>query len=129
GTPGITVRPIPSLVGEGDIHEVFFQDVVVPRTAMLGEEGQAAEIIKFALGNERVGIPRYEFSRRTLDAVVRRLKAQGAWHDEHIRFRAGQALASCEAARLLVYQVVDQRARGMPPSADASLARVAVVAA
>lgn len=128
-TPGITVRPIPSLVGEGDIHEVFFQDVVVPQTAMLGAEGQAAEIIKFALGNERVGIPRYEFSRRTLDAAVERLKALGLWRDEHIRFRAGQALAACEAARILVYQVLDQRARGMPPSADASLARVAVVSA
>ncbi len=127
--PGITVRPIPSLVGEGDIHEVFFQNVVVPRTAMLGEEGQAAAIIKFALGNERVGIPRYELSRRTLDAAVERLKELGLWRDQHIRFRAGQALAACEAARVLVYQVVDQRARGMPPSSDASLARVAVVSA
>jgi alkylation response protein AidB-like acyl-CoA dehydrogenase len=127
--PGIAVRPIPSLVGEGDIHEVFFQDVVVPRAAMLGEEGQAADIIKFALGNERVGIPRYELSRRTLDAAVARLKEAGAWHDEHIRFRAGQAFAACEAARLLVYQVVDQRARGLPPSAEASLARIAVISA
>src|SRR5690606_7335264 len=41
----------------------------------------------------------------------------------------GQALAACEAARQLVYRVVDQRARGLPPSADANLARVAVVAA
>ena len=30
-TPGITVRPIPSLIGHGDIHEVFFDDVVVRR--------------------------------------------------------------------------------------------------
>jgi alkylation response protein AidB-like acyl-CoA dehydrogenase len=127
--PGITVRPIPSLVGEGDIHEVFFQDVVVPRSAMLGEEGRAADIIKFALGNERVGIPRYELSRRTLDTAVARLKDLGTWRDEHVRFRAGQALAACEAARLLVYQVVDQRVRGLPPSADASLARIAVISA
>jgi len=39
-TPGITVRAIPSLIGHGDIHEVFFDDVVVPATARLGEEGQ-----------------------------------------------------------------------------------------
>jgi hypothetical protein len=44
-TPGITVRQIPSIIGEGDIHEVFFDDVVVPADAMLGEEGQAWEII------------------------------------------------------------------------------------
>jgi alkylation response protein AidB-like acyl-CoA dehydrogenase len=128
-TPGITVRPIPSLLGEGDIHEVFFDDVVVPATALLGEEGQAASIIAYSLGNERVGLARYELSRRTLNTCVGRLKELGLWHDELIRFRAGQALAACEAARVLVYQVAGQRARGLPPSADASLARVAVIAA
>jgi alkylation response protein AidB-like acyl-CoA dehydrogenase len=127
--PGITVRPIPSLLGEGDIHEVFFDDVVVPADAMLGPEGQAASIIQFALGNERVGIARYELSRRTLDSAVARLKELGSWDDPHIRFRAGQAFAACAAAQILVYQVADQRYRGLPPSADASLARVAVAAA
>ena len=127
--PGITVRPIPSLVGEGDLHEVFFDNVAVPAAALLGEEGQAAAIIGFALANERVGIARYALSRRTLTAAVHRLKASGRWREAPIRVRAGQALAGCEAARGLVYQVADQRARGLPPSADASLARVAVVAA
>jgi alkylation response protein AidB-like acyl-CoA dehydrogenase len=129
GLQGIAVRPIPSLLGEGDIHEVFFDNVVVPVEAMLGEEGQGASIIQFALGNERVGIARYELSRRTLDASVERLKELGLWNDPHIRFGAGQALAACEAARVLVYQVADQRYRELPPSADASLARVAVVSA
>jgi alkylation response protein AidB-like acyl-CoA dehydrogenase len=127
--PGITVRPIPSLLGEGDIHEVFFDSVVVPETALLGAEGQAASIIKFALGNERVGIPRFELSRRTLDAAVVRLRELGRWDDRHIRVRAGQAAAACEAARVMVYQVADQRARGLPPNAEASLARIAVIAA
>ena len=126
---GITVRPIPSLVGEGDIHEVFFRDVVVPASSLLGEEGQAASIIKFALGHERVGIARYELARRTLDVAVGRLQEDGLWRDSHVRYRAGQALAACEAARLMVYQVADGRARGFPPNADASLARVAVIAA
>ena len=128
-TPGITVRPIPSLVGEGDIHEVFFNDVTVPASAMLGEEGKAWSIITYSLANERVGIARYEFSRRTLDEMVARLKQDGRWDEEMIRFRAGQTLAACEAARMLVYRIVDERSRGMPPSAESSLARAAVVAA
>jgi alkylation response protein AidB-like acyl-CoA dehydrogenase len=128
-TPGISVRPIPSLVGEGDIHEVFFNDVTVPASAMLGEEGKAWSIITYSLGNERVGIPRYEFSRRTLDALVARLKEEDRWNDEYIRYRAGQALCACEAARLLVYRVVDERSRGAPPSAESSLARFAVITA
>lgn len=128
-TPGITVRAIPSLIGHGDIHEVFFDDVVVPATARLGEEGQAWAIISYALGLERVGLARYAFSRRVLDRMVAELQAQGLFADDAVRTQAARALAACEAARLLVYRVVDQRARGLPPSAEANLARVAVVAA
>jgi alkylation response protein AidB-like acyl-CoA dehydrogenase len=128
-TPGIMVRPIPSLVGNGDLHEVFFQDVRIPASAMLGEEGKAWSLITYALGNERVGIPRYQLSLRALTSMVDRLKADGAWKDDIVRYRAGQALAACEAARMLVYRVVDQRARGLPPNAESSLARVAIVTA
>lgn len=128
-TPGIRVRAIPSLVGEGDIHEVFFTDVVVDATARLGADTQAWSIIRYALSLERVGIARYAFARRALDRMVAQLQQQGHFGDPLVQARAGQALAACEAARGLVYRVVDQRARGLPPGADANMARVAVIAA
>ena len=61
--------------------------------------------------------------------MVVQLKQQGRFGDPVVKSRAGQAFAACESARLLVYRVVDQRVRGLPPSADANLARVAVIAA
>ena len=128
-TPGIRVRAIPSLIGNGDIHEVFFDDVVVPASARLGAEGEAWKIIGYALSLERVGLARYALSRRVLERMVAFLKSAGRFDDAIVRSRAGQALAACEAARLLVYRVVDQRARGLPPSAESNLARVAVAAA
>lgn len=127
--PGITVRPIPSLIGHGDIHEVFFDGVTVPASARLGEEGQGWAIIGHALSLERVGLPRYALSRRVLDRMVLELQTQGRFDDTAVRTQAARALAACEAARLLVYRVVDQRARGLPPGAESNLARVAVVAA
>ncbi|WP_197911718.1 acyl-CoA dehydrogenase family protein [Kineobactrum salinum] len=39
-SPGIRVKQIPALIGEGDIHEVFFDDVFVPSEDRLGEEGR-----------------------------------------------------------------------------------------
>ena len=128
-SPGIQVKPIPALLGDGDIHEVFFDDVFVPSADRLGAEGQAWEIINFALQNERVGIARYEFSRRILDRGVARLKQQGRWSDPTVRERAARALMLCEAARMLVYRVVDGKARDLPPDAFASVARWAVVQA
>lgn len=126
---GIQVKSIPSLIGDGDIHEVFFDDVFVPRADRLGAEGQAWEIITFALQNERVGIPRYEFSRRILDRAVGRLKVQGRWSDPVVQDRAGRALMLCEAARMLVYRIVDAKARDLPPDAYGAVARWAVVLA
>jgi alkylation response protein AidB-like acyl-CoA dehydrogenase len=128
-TPGITVREIPSLVGRGDIHEVFFDDVFVPEGARLGEEGQAWAIITYSLGNERIGIPRYALAERVLHRTVEHLKASGDYERAEVRQRAAQALAACRAAQLMAYRVVDQRARGLPPTPDGSLGRVAVAAA
>lgn len=127
--PGIQVKQIPALIGEGDIHEVFFDDVFVPDTERLGEEGQAWEIINYALQNERVGIARYEFSRRMLDRGVARLKTAGRWRDPTVQEAAGRALMLCEAARLLVYRIVDGKARDLPADAYGAIARWAVVLA
>lgn len=127
-TPGITVRSIPSLIGEGDIHEVFFDDVVVPASAMLGEEGTAWDITAFSLANERLGIPRYALARVSLDRAVRILIDRGQFGSDAVRIRAAHAAALCEAARLSAYGLVDQRARGLTMTAEASAARTATVA-
>jgi alkylation response protein AidB-like acyl-CoA dehydrogenase len=128
-TPGIEVRSIPSLIGHGDIHETFFTDVRIPEAALLGGEGDAWSIIGYSLANERVGIPRYELSRRVLDGMTEELAARQAFDDPAVRARAGAALAACEAARLLVYRVVDKLARGRDPGPDANIARTAVIRA
>jgi len=128
-SPGIQVKQIPALIGEGDIHEVFFDDVFVPAADRLGAEGQAWDIITYSLQNERTGIARYEFSRRILDRAVARLKEEGRWQDPVIQDRAARALMLCEAARMLVYRVVDSKAHELPPDAFPSVARWAVVQA
>jgi alkylation response protein AidB-like acyl-CoA dehydrogenase len=125
---GITVREIPSLLGEGDIHEVFFEDVRVSAECRLGEEGQGWDIIMFALQNERVGIPRYALARHTLDEAVAVVRRRGDYTDAAAA-RAGFALAACEAARLLVYRVVAERSGHRAPPGLGAVARWAVVSA
>src|SRR5690606_7517467 len=112
-TPGITVRSIPSLIGEGDIHEVFWDDVIVPATALLGQEGQAWEISRHSLSLERVGIPRFALASRMLGRVVARLQAEGRFVGEVVA-QAARARAACDMARLYSYRIIDQRAQGLP---------------
>jgi alkylation response protein AidB-like acyl-CoA dehydrogenase len=126
-TPGITVRDIPSLIGEGDIHEVFFDDAEVPETARLGAEGEAWSIVRAALALERVGIPRFALATRMLERAVASLKQSDRFGaDVHVQ--AARARAACEVARLYSYQIIDQRCRGTTAGPEASVARVATVA-
>lgn len=125
-TPGITVRDIPSIIGEGDIHEVFFDDAEVPVTAMLGSEGDAWNIVRAALQLERVGIPRFVLATRMLERAVAALEHADRL-DPSVYVRVARARAACEVARLYSYQIVDQRTRGAPTGPEASAARVATV--
>lgn len=125
-TPGIVVRNIPSLIGDGDLHEVFFDDVDVPETAVLGAEGEGWTIIRTALSLERVGIPRFALARRMLDRVVACLK-QAQRFDSSACVNAARARAACEVARLHSYRIVNQRCHGIAPGPDGSAARFATV--
>ncbi len=125
-TPGITVRQIPSIIGEGDIHEVFFDDVQVPASAMLGGEGQAWTVVREALALERVGIPRFALASRMLHRAVSRLQAEGRFGQGAFE-QAARAHAACEAARLGSYEIIDQRCQGKIPGPEASAARFGTV--
>lgn len=127
-TPGIIVRQIPSVIGEGDIHEVFFDDVRVPPQAMLGGEGQAWSIIGAALSLERVGIPRFALADRMLDRAVARLRRRGRFTGGIVT-QAARAKAACDTSRLYSYAIIDQRRHGIQAGPEASAARYATVLA
>jgi len=123
-TPGIEVREIPSVVGERYFHEVFFTDVTVPASVLLGQEHKGWEVVTYALQFERIGAARYARAAVTLDHLAEVARERGLLDDPIIVDRLGEARALCEAARLLVYKVIDLRAKGRPPTADTQLARV-----
>lgn len=125
-TPGITVRDIPSIIGEGDIHEVFFDDVEVHEKWRLGDEGQAWEIIGQVLSLERVGIPRFSLASKTLRDAVSLLKKEGRFTGAAID-QAAKAHAACEAARWYSYFIIDKRAKKIQAGPEASVGRFATV--
>jgi alkylation response protein AidB-like acyl-CoA dehydrogenase len=128
-SPGLEVRPIRGIVGEHSFCEVFLTDLRVPVANRLGGEGEGWAVVREALAFERVGAPRWARAARLLDECVRDALAGGQFDDPHLQQAVGEAWAACEAARVLYYRVIDERAKQIPPSANASLARVAMVQA
>jgi alkylation response protein AidB-like acyl-CoA dehydrogenase len=128
-TPGIEVRDIPNVGGKHIIHEMFFKDVRVDASVLLGAENEGWPLVLASLANERIGIARFELSARVLDGAVRR-----AWTDEEPteaeQEKAGRAYALTEAARMLNYVAVQERATaGDGPRPAASISRVATILA
>jgi alkylation response protein AidB-like acyl-CoA dehydrogenase len=124
-TPGIEVREIPSVVGERYFHEVFFTDVRVPTSVRLGPEDQGWGVVTYALQYERVGAARYARAALTLDRLAEHARERGLLADPLVVDRLAEARTLCEAARLLTYRVIDQRAHDSPPTTDTQIARVA----
>ena len=54
--PGVDVRPIRQMSGEGEFNEVFFTDVLVPDCQRLGEVNEGWSVAVSTLMHERVGI-------------------------------------------------------------------------
>ncbi len=123
--PGIEVREIPSVLGRHAIHELFFDDVHVPVDCRLGAENEGWPLIRKVLANERIGAARFERSTRVLADGIAAARAGGP--DDPVA--AGQALATCEAARMLAYAAVQDRIDGRDDTGSASTSRVASVAA
>jgi alkylation response protein AidB-like acyl-CoA dehydrogenase len=123
--PGIEVREIPSVVGARYFHEVFFADVRVPVSCLLGPEGEGWNVVNYALQYERVGAARYARAARTLDRLAGFARERGLLKSAAVVERLAEARAICEAARVLTYKVIDGRAKGRPPTADTQIARVA----
>ncbi len=99
-SPGVEIRPIRQITGDGEFSEVFMHEVQVPVTNRLGAEGQGWEIVSSALINERTGIAgaiRTDRALAQLLALARRrgLTGHAVWRQRlaelAIRARIGKA--------------------------------------
>ncbi|MBL8352739.1 MAG: acyl-CoA dehydrogenase family protein [Burkholderiaceae bacterium] len=116
--PGITVRPIISISGDHELNQVFFDDVRVPASALLGEENRGWTIAKYLLVHERGGAytPALRARLRRLHAMARAAFAgRPAGDDEKRDVERALADAECriDALHALEQQVLAARIRGV----------------
>ena len=106
-SPGIEVRPLRMMSGDSAFNEVFFTDVRVPATEVLGEVNGGWPVAITALANERanLGAGLYAMFKRSLDALIERAKQprvgrQPAAADPRVRQKLAQLYLELEILRL-----------------------------
>ena len=124
--PGISVRPIRSMLGPHHLNEVFFDSVRVEPDEVLGGIGNGWKVIRRALAHERVGIARYARCDRLMSRFACEAVGAGAGgFSPALREQWVKALVQVRVARLLAYRAVARQEAGVD-DASASVARTAV---
>jgi alkylation response protein AidB-like acyl-CoA dehydrogenase len=128
-TPGITVRPIPSMAGKSEFSEIFFDDAEIPVGDRLGDEDAGWALVGEGLAFERIGIARYARANRVLEHLVRYANetvvgGRALSADPAIRTRLATLATRIEAAKLLNYGAISIQAAGAVPAIEASIARI-----
>jgi len=75
-TPGIEVRPLKTMTGAAEFNEVFFTDVRVPKTQIVGERGQGWAVSNATLKHERgmLGDPNQTMAR--MSSILELMKTE-----------------------------------------------------
>ena len=128
-TPGLTTRPLINMTEGHLFNEVFFDDVRVPATNLVGDENRGWYVGAALLDFERSNIASAAASRRSLDELVQYCREAGGdgkplIADQMVRNRLADIAIETELGRFLSYRVATMQARGEVPNMEASVAKV-----
>ena len=122
---GLTIQPLVNMYGEHHFNQMFFEDVRVPASCLLGEENRGWYITMTFFDFERSNIGNVAGTRRVLNNLVnycRETRRNGGRiiDDVTVRNRLAERAIEVEVATYLSYAVIDQQSRGLIPGAEAS---------
>jgi alkylation response protein AidB-like acyl-CoA dehydrogenase len=126
--PGVTIRPLIAWSGYRT-NEVFFDDVRVPATNLVGEVNQGWRYITGALDLERGALTNAGDLRRAVDDLLelaRTPREDGVVPAEtpEVRRQLARLDADVEAATLMGYEAASMLAEGVIPSIEVSVEKI-----
>ncbi|SDL63911.1 Acyl-CoA dehydrogenase [Janthinobacterium sp. OK676] len=122
-TPGITVRPIIMLDEEHEVNEVFFDNVRVPVSNLVGQENKGWTYAKYLLGHERTGIAAVGRSKRELTflkqlAMQQNKRGAPLLHDPAFAAKVATLEIELMALEMTVLRVISEEGKGPGPQAS-----------
>jgi len=113
-TPGIDIRPLRHINGTAGFAEVFFDDVVVPRSGLMGELNGGWAITQGSLAHERAGLWVESVGRleQTVVGLVELAQKNGRADDPIIRRKIAQFHELASSLRALGYKGFASFAQG-----------------
>ena len=127
---GLTIRPIRTMMNHATT-ELFFDDLEVPVTALVGEEGKGFRYLIDGLNAERiliaaecVGDGRWFIERATRYATDRVVFGRPIGQNQGVQFPIARAHVNVEAADLMRIRAAELFDRSEPCGAEANMAKL-----
>ena len=125
-SPGIEVHPIVSIDGEHHLNQVFLTEVRVPKSNLVGREGQGWDIAKYLLTHERTSIAgvadcKAHLSNLRVAAAERRSGGRPLMEDAALRLKLARTEIELMALEYTNFRVLAATASGKAPGPESSL--------
>ncbi|WP_392968002.1 acyl-CoA dehydrogenase [Streptomyces sp. LN245] len=114
-TDGIDIRPLKEITGDSLFNEVWFDDVLLPADAVVGEVDDGWRVARNTLGNERVHMADQLTFDTGLEALIP-ADADGP--------RLGALLAEAHALACITLRTTLRQVSGVEPGAGASVRKL-----
>lgn len=132
GTPGFSIGKVEDKMGirGASVSEIIFEDCRVPKTNLIGKEGEGFKIAMAALDGGRIGIAAQALgiSEAAIEASVEYSKQRTQFGKpiaaiQGIQWYLADMATRTEAAKLLILQAADMRSRGENVTKEAAMAK------
>ena len=127
---GLTIRPIRTLMNHSTT-EVFFDNLRVPASNLIGEEGKGFRYILSGMNAERIliaaeciGDAKWLIDKSVVYASDRNVFGRAIGQNQGVQFPIAKAYANMRAAELMVKEALRVYEAGDNPGAEANMAKM-----
>lgn len=120
--PGVSIRPIHQIQGDEEFAEIFLDNVEIPVSERVGEEGKGWGVAQATLASER-GLTLMELSYRlrgSLYRVAKLIREHGHENDQGVLRDFGALVTQVDTVCAIADQFLDNRIKGIEGVGDAS---------
>ena len=130
-TPGLSMSPIVDMTTAHSFNQLFFDDMRLPVSLRVGDEGDGWRLAKVTLSNERVSLSSAgslwgegPSAQALLDLVRASVESDGGVADPLLRDRLARLHCEAEVLRLNRLRSLSATLQGHTPGAEASIQKI-----
>ncbi len=127
---GLTIKPIRTMMNHSTT-EVFFDDLRIPASSLIGEEGKGFRYILSGMNAERIliaaeciGDAKWFIEKATAYAKDRTVFARPIGQNQGVQFPIARCYAQMRAAELMVHHAAQVYDQGGNPGEEANIAKL-----